>query len=116
MAAAAAAAAAPGAAVTLSEAELFWEYFCKWGSVSLFMAFSGCGQFLVHRNSTILTRTLCGAEFVHTCVGLLGLDFFLAVLSYHSNFGLQLCCSNSSVLQQIICFICFSNVLVFFFS
>lgn len=74
---------------TLWDAELFWEYFCKWGSVSLCMALSGCGQFLVHRNSPVLAWTLCAAGSVHTCVGLLGLGIFLAVRSYHLNFGFQ---------------------------
>lgn len=52
------------------------------------MAFSGCGQFLVHRNTAVLALTLCAAERVPTCVGF-GLGFFLALLSYPSNFGLQ---------------------------
>lgn len=114
-----AAAAALGAALwDLLDAELFWKHCCKWGSVSLCMAFSGCGQFLVHRSSTVLTWTLCAAESVHTCVSFLGLGFFLALLSYFSDFGLKQgpYCNNSSILQLIICFICFSNLLVFPFG
>lgn len=62
----------------------------------------------------VLTWTLCAAECVQTCVGFLGLGFFFSSSQLSFKFGLRArpCCSNSSILQ-LICFICFPDVLVF---